>query len=582
MNTVEQNVSKLKNLVNAAGGNEKVDLLIKNARIVDTFAGDIYVSSVAVHNGIVLGFGYYEAKKIIDLSGAYLIPGFIDGHVHIESSMVTVAEFARSVLPCGTTSVVIDPHEIGNVLGLKGIKYMLASSEEAALGVYIMLPSCVPSTPLETSGFVLNSKELEELINEPRVLGLGEMMSYPAVVSGEDDTMRKIALTYETKQGRKAVDGHAPNLSGKNLNAYAVAGIKSDHECTNVQEAIDKIRAGMYIMIREGTAAKNLKNLLPAITKENSRRFIFCTDDRHLEDIASEGHIDNSVRTAIKAGISPIDAIRMASLNAAEYFRIDGLGAIAPGYYADMLVVNNLSELKIEKVFKKGMLVAENGSTITGAVKDYSGHLPSTMNVKAFSQADFALKAKGKKAKAIEVIAHEILTKTAIVDVKQENGFVIADTANDVLKISVVERHHSTGKISKGLVKGFGLKQGAIASSVSHDSHDIIVVGVNEKDMYTAAAKIVEMGGGITAALNGEILEALALPIAGLMSNENSAFVRAKVKALYAAAKKLGAAMPDPYMAMAFLSLPPLPEIRITDHGVIDAVKFAVTDIFIE
>ncbi len=575
-------IESLKSIIEAAMGDRKVDLLLKNARIVNTLSGDIHEDSVAIDGGRIAGFGEYDAKEVIDLEGAYLMPGFIDGHVHIESSMVSVAEFARAVIPCGTTSAVIDPHEIGNVLGIKGIRYMLDSSVDACLGVYVMLPSCVPSTPLETSGYTLSATELKELINDPRVLGLGEMMSYPAVIFRDEDTMKKIAMTYETAQGRKAVDGHAPNLEGKNLNAYTAAGIKSDHECTNVREAMMKIRAGMYVMIREGTAAKNLKNLLPAVNEANARRFVFCTDDRHLEDIATEGHIDNSVRTAIKAGINPVTAVRMASLNTAEYFGIKDLGAIAPGYQADMLVVRNLNTLEIEKVFKKGRLVSENGKIKEGAVKDYAGKLPLSMNVVNLSPEAFALKAGGKKARAIEVIPHEILTKTAIVQVKEKNGYVQADIENDVLKISVVERHHGTGNIAKGLVKGFGLKRGAIASSVSHDSHDIIVVGTNEKDMYTAVSEIVKNGGGITAALDGKIIESLALPVAGLMSEESGLFVRERVKALYAAAEKLGSSIPDPYMAMAFLSLPPLPEIRITDHGVIDAVKFQVTDVFIE
>lgn len=575
-------IESLKSIIEAAMGDRKVDLLLKNARIVNTLSGDIHEDSVAIDGGRIAGFGEYDAKEVIDLEGAYLMPGFIDGHVHIESSMVSVAEFARAVIPCGTTSAVIDPHEIGNVLGIKGIRYMLDSSVDACLGVYVMLPSCVPSTPLETSGYTLSATELKELINDPRVLGLGEMMSYPAVIFRDEDTMRKIAMTYETAQGRKAVDGHAPNLEGKSLNAYTAAGIKSDHECTNVREAIMKIRAGMYVMIREGTAAKNLKNLLPAVNEANARRFVFCTDDRHLEDIATEGHIDNSVRTAIKAGINPVTAVRMASLNTAEYFGIKDLGAIAPGYQADMLVVRNIDTLEIEKVFKKGRLVSENGKIKEGAVKDYAGKLPLSMNVVNLSPEAFALKAGGKKARAIEVIPHEILTKTAIVQVKEKNRYVQADIENDVLKISVVERHHGTGNIAKGLVKGFGLKRGAIASSVSHDSHDIIVVGTNEKDMYTAVSEIVKNGGGITAALDGKIIESLALPVAGLMSEESGLFVREKVKALYAAAEKLGSSIPDPYMAMAFLSLPPLPEIRITDHGVIDAVKFQVTDVFVE
>jgi len=443
-----------------------------------------------------------------------------------------------------------------------------------------MLPSCVPSTPLETSGYSLEAEDLKDLINDPRVLGMGEMMSYPAVIFGDDGTMRKIRLTECTRQGKKQIDGHAPGLEGKNLNAYTAAGIRSDHECTNVQEAVMKIRRGMSVMVREGTAAKNLDSLLPAITEANSRRFLFCTDDRHLEDIAAEGHIDNSVRKAIRYGINPVTAIRMATLNTAEYFGIKDIGAVAPGYQADLIVADSLDNLKIEMVFKKGQLVARDGKIVDGKIQDYGEKLPLSMNVRGISDESFMLKAGGNKAKAIGLVPHEIITKTVIVNVKENDGYVQADTDNDVLHISVIERHHGTGNVSKGLVKGFGLKKGAIASSVSHDSHDIVVVGTNAHDMYVAAAAIINAGGGIAAACDGEIVELLPLPIAGLMSYERGSFVREKVKSLYAAAEKLGASMPDPYMAMAFLSLPPIPEIRITDHGVIDAINFKVMDMF--
>ncbi|MBO4556444.1 MAG: adenine deaminase [Elusimicrobiales bacterium] len=570
----------LKDFICTARGEKPADILLKNAKIVNVFSGEIVEDSVAVYKGRIIGFGEYEAKETIDLKGKYLMPGFIDAHVHIESSMVSVPEFARALLPCGTTSVVADPHEIANVLGTKGIKYILDSSGEANLGVYVMLPSCVPSTPLETSGYALEAEDLKDLINDPRVLGMGEMMSYPAVIYGDKGTMGKINLTYGTKQGQKQIDGHAPGLEGKNLNAYVAAGIKSDHECTNVQEALMKIRAGMCVMIREGTAAKNLKNLLPAVNSKNSKYFLFCTDDRHLEDIASEGHINYAVGTAIKSGIDPVEAIRMSTKNTAEYFGLRNLGAIAPGYQADMIVSSSLEDIKPDMVFKKGLLVAENGKIAAGMIKDYGEKLPLSMNVKGISEESFRLKAAGGRAKVIELIPHELITKTLIADIKQENGYVVADTDKDVLHISVIERHHATGNVSKGLVKGFGLKKGAIASSVSHDSHDIVVVGTNAEDMYAAAAAIIKAGGGIAAACDGKIIECLELPIAGLMSYQKADFVREKVKSLYAAAEKLGASMPDPYMAMAFLSLPPIPEIRITDHGVIDAVNFKVMDIF--
>lgn len=577
MSELTDAVKKLKETIEISGGAKKVDLLLKNAKIINTFSGDIHKDNVAIHDGKIVGFGDYKAKEEIDLKGAYLAPGFIDGHVHIESSMVNIAEFARAVLPCGTTSAVIDPHEIANVLGLDGIKYMLSSSLNSVLGVYVMLPSCVPSTNLETSGASLDAHDLSLLLGDERVLGIGEMMSYPGVIHGDEKILEKIAIAKN-----KVIDGHAPMLSGKELYAYVAAGIKSDHECTNLEEAYAKLRAGMHIMIREGTAAKNLKSLLPAVNSDNSRKFMFCTDDRHLEDIANEGHIDNSVRTAIKMGIEPIRAIQMATINTAEYFNIKNLGAIAPGYQADLLVISDIKNLKINKVFKKGQLVANDRKIIDGAVKDYQGKVRSTVNVKWINHEDFSLKAKTNYAKVINLIPDQIVTKMTIEPVKCDGGYVSSDVEKDILKIAVIERHMASGRIGMGLVRGFGLKKGAIASSVSHDSHDIIVVGTHDGDMYAAAVQVVKMQGGIAAALNNQVLEALPLPIGGLMSDRSSEFVREKLKRLEETAKMLGSKLSDPFMAMAFLSLPPIPEIRITDFGVIDAVKFEVTDLFVK
>ncbi len=575
MMDMDSGLKKLRNNIEISGGGKRVDLLLKNARVINTFSGDIHRTHVAVHNGRVVGFGDYKAAQTIDLKGDYLSPGFIDGHVHIESSMVKIPEFARVVLAHGTTSAVIDPHEIANVLGLDGIKYMLASSEDSPLSVYVMLPSCVPATSLETAGAELTAHDLGLLLNDERVLGIGEMMNYPGVIYRDEEVMRKILIAKN-----KVIDGHAPMLKDKQLYAYVSAGIRSDHECTNVGEAREKLRAGMYIMIREGTAAKNLKNLLPLVNSENSRKFLFVTDDRHLEDIFRQGHIDYLVRTAIQLGVDPIRAIQMATINTAEYFGIKNLGAIAPGYAADLVVFSDLKKMKISRVFKSGRLVAKAGEIEPGVIKEYKGKTRGTINVRWIEHEDFALKAQGKYARVINVVPDQIVTRASIEKVKEDGGYVSSDTDKDVLKIAVIERHLASGRVALALVKGFGLKKGAIASSVSHDSHNIVVVGTHDGDMYTAAVQVVKMQGGIVAALNGQVLEALPLPVAGLMSDRSADFVREKQKRLNEIAKMLGSKLTDPFMAMSFLTLPPIPEIRITDRGLIDAVKFKVTPLF--
>ena len=573
----ETNLQDLKDTIEISGGGKRVDLLLKNAKVINTFSGDIHKTHVAVHKGKIVGFGVYTAKQTIDLKGAYLSPGFIDGHVHIESSMVKIPEFARVVLPHGTTSAVIDPHEIANVLGLDGIKYMLASSLNSVLGVYVMLPSCVPATKLETAGAELTAHDLALLLHDERVLGIGEMMNYPGVIFRDEEVLKKIAIAKNM-----IIDGHAPMLKDKQLYAYISAGIRSDHECTDVAEAREKLRAGMYIMIREGTAAKNLKGLLPLVNSENSRKFVFVTDDRHLEDIFCQGHIDYLVRTAIQLGVDPIRAIQMATINTAEYFGIKNLGAIVPGYKADMVVFDDLKKLKISKVFKDGRLVASNGLIDQRAITEYQGKTRGTVNVRWIEHEDFALKAEGKYAKVINIIPNQIVTKVSVEPVKQDGGFVSSDTEKDILKIAVIERHMASGRVALALVKGFGLKKGAIASSVSHDSHNIVVIGTHDGDMYTAAVQVVKMQGGIVAALNGQVLEALPLPVAGLMSDRSAEFVREKQKRLNEIAKMLGSKIDDPFMAMSFLTLPPIPEIRITDRGLIDAVEFKVTPLFVK
>lgn len=573
----DKKIRYLKKNIDNSLNKYKVDLLIKNARLINTFSGDIYKTDVAINEGKVIGFGNYSAKKIIDIKGMYLCPGFIDGHTHIESSMVKIPEFAKVVLPCGTTSVVIDPHEIANVLGIEGIKYMLSSSLQAMLGVYVMLPSCVPSTPLETSGASLSSHDLSILLNDERVLGIAEVMNYPGVINKDEELLTKIAIA-----GEKRVDGHAPMLNGKDLYAYINAGITSDHECSTEEEAREKLRAGMYIMIREGTAAKNLKNLIKIVNDSNSRKIMFVTDDRHLDDIEKEGHIDYMVRKAIEYGIDPLKAIQMATINTAEYFKIKNLGALVPGYQADMIVIDNLKKLNIKMVFKKGILVAENGKIINDVIPEYKEKLRGTINVRWIEYDDFAIKAESSKARIINIIPNEIITKMTVEDIKIESGYVVPDTERDILKIAVIERHMASGRIAKGLVRGFRLKKGAIASSISHDSHNIVVVGTHDGDIYQAAVGVVKMQGGICAALNGQVIESLPLPVAGLMSDRSADFVKNKIKRLRDIAKYFGSDLPDPFMTMSFLTLVPIPEIKITDKGLIDSKNFKIINLFVK
>ncbi|MFA6004401.1 MAG: adenine deaminase C-terminal domain-containing protein, partial [Elusimicrobiota bacterium] len=402
------------------------------------------------------------------------------------------------------------------------------------------------------------------------------MMDYPAVIHGSPSVLEKISIA----RGKR-IDGHAPLVRGKDLYAYVSAGIKSDHECTTVEEAREKLRAGMFIMIREGTAAKNLKALLPLVNSENSRKCLFVTDDRHLEDIFTQGHMDHLVRSAIKLGVDPIRAIQMASINTAEYFGLKDLGAVAPGYRADLIVFDDFKRLRISKVIKDGRVVAENGVLLPSAVTDYKGKVRGTVNVRWIEYEDFAIKAEARRARVIGVVPDQIVTKSLVCPVKSDGGFVVSDPARDVLKIAVIERHMASGRIAKGLVKGFGLKRGAIASSISHDSHNIVVIGVDDGDMYTAAVQVVKMQGGIVAAADGQVLEALPLPIAGLMSDRSSEFVRERLKRLISAAHALGSKLDDPYMAMSFLTLPPIPELKITDRGLIDAVDFKVVPLFV-
>jgi adenine deaminase len=567
----------LREIIQVARGKEPCDVVIKGGRIINVFSGEIYKTDIGIFDGLIVGLGKYKGKKEVDVKGKYLCPGFIDGHVHIESSMVEVREFARAVVPRGTTSVVIDPHEIANVFGLEGIQYMLRSSKFNPLNVFLMLPSCVPATDFETSGSSLKGFDLYPLLTEKWVLGIGEVMNYPGVLRLDQDLLDKITMAHE-----KRVDGHAPDLGGRDLCAYVAAGVKSDHEGTSVNEVTEKLRLGMHIMIREGSLTKNLRDLLPVITDDNITRCFFVTDDRHPKDILEEGHIDFMVRTAVEMGIKPVSAVRLATINCAQYFKLDKLGAIAPGFIADILVLESLESMKVEMVYKRGNLVAKDGQLLELEEKPPKIALRSSVNIKFLELGDFKIPADGKRVRAVQILPKEIKTKEVIVDARVEDGSAVSDPDQDIIKLLVIERHHASDNIGKGFIKGLGLKKGAIASSVSHDSHNIVVAGVNDEDMLEAVIDICRMKGGLTVVSEGEVLARLPLPVAGLMSEEPMAKVRDDVDKLEEAARQVGVMIDEPFMALSFVTLAVVPDLKLTDLGLLDVNKFKFVDVFVD
>lgn len=561
--------------IEVALGKQPVDLLLKNGSLVNVFAGCIHPASVAIHEGLVVGFGDYEAVRTVDLGGRYIAPGFIDGHLHLESSMLSIPEFARNVVPLGTTTVVADPHEIGNVLGLPGIRYMLDSSEGLPLRVFIMFPSCVPTTPFETSGASLSHKDMEQFRDHERVLGLAEMMNYPGVLFADPEVLAKIEVFKN-----KALDGHAPGLSGKELCAYIAAGIGSDHECTSLEEAREKLRTGMRIMIREGSAAKNLDALLPLLNDHDSRNCFFVTDDLEPSDILEKGHINRLVRMAVNKGIAPVKAIQMATINPATYFGLKGLGAVLPGYQADLLILEDLKEIKVAQVYRSGRLVAEGGKWMAPTEQRGLTSLPKSVNVDWNKVTDLSIPARGETVKIIQAIPGQIVTKKVVEQAPVSDGRVVADPARDILKMAVIERHRGTGAFAVALIRGFGLKRGAIAGTVAHDSHNIIVVGTNDADMLEAAREAAGMGGGLTAVDNGQVLARLPLPIAGLMSGMNIEKVRDDLESVVRAAHELGCTLENPFATLSFMALTPIPELKLTDQGLFDSLNFKFVSLF--
>jgi adenine deaminase len=565
-------------LLAVARGDEPADLLLRGGRVVNVFSGAIEEVDIAIVDGLVAGLGAgYVAREAVDLDGAYVAPGLIDAHVHIESSLCIPAQFAQAVTPRGVTTVVADPHEIANVAGLAGVRFMAQNSADLSLSVVLMASSCVPATHMETTGATLAAAELAQLLTEGAVHGLAEVMNFPGVVFGDPEVLAKV----DAFEGRPR-DGHAPALTGKQLNAYVASGIGSEHECTTVEEAREKLARGLYILIREATNAHNLHALLPLVDEHNNRRLCFCTDDRIPSDLIDQGTIDYMVREAIRYGIAPVTALRMATLNTAEWFGLHDRGAIAPGRRADLIVFDDLQDLRPRLIYANGKLAAENDA-MRAATPETSipAAVGSTVNIR-WGAVDLRVPAGGRKMRVIGSLLNQLVTEERILPVVAVNGFAVADPAQDVLKMAVIERHKGSGALGLGFIQGIGLRRGAMAGTVAHDHHNLVVIGADDASMLAAARAVAEMGGGLAVADGADIRTRLPLPVAGLMSDRPIAEVRAGYDALIAAAQALGSPLHDPFMAMSFMALEVIPKLKLTDQGLVDVEQFKIVPLFVE
>jgi adenine deaminase len=559
----------LAKLIAVARGDAPADLLIQNAKIINTFVGIIEEGNVAIYGDRIAGIGnYLKAKRTVDLKGAYLAPGLISGHAHIESSMLHPVQYAQAIVPRGTSTVVTDLHEITNVAGIAGIEFVMNWAQKLPLDMFFMAPSCVPATHMETSGATISARDIKKILKMRNVIGLGEMMNFPGVINGDKQVLDKISAAKGT-----VIDGHAPGVANKHLNAYLSAGISSDHESTATEEGREKLRRGMHLMIRDGSSAKNLDALLPLVNNRTSRRCFFVVDDRSCSDLLQEGDIDAVVRKAIQRGLDPVKAMQLATINPAEYFRIYDHGGIGPGYIANLITINDLPKLEIDMVFYKGELVAKEGDYLL-PIPRTSGEELNTIRIKSFGIEALKLTTEATSLPVIEIIPGQIVTKKRVEKVKVKDKVVLSDIEEDILKLVVVERHKATGNIGKGLVKGFGLKHGALASSIAHDSHNIVAVGTNDQDIYTAIKHIEKLQGGLAVCNNGKILADLPLPIAGLLSPEPLDAVAKKFSGVEKAALVLGTTPPAPFDLLSFIALPVIPELRLTDMGMVDVLEF--------
>ena len=553
-----------------ARGDEPADLVLTGGRVLSVFTGEFLEADVAIVGEHVAGVGPgYEGTERFDVSDLILLPGFIDGHMHLETTKLRLDQFARAALPWGTTTVVLDPHEIANVFGIDGVRALLHDADEVPLDAYVMVSSCVPASPFESSGATLTPEDIAELLRtEPRAIGLAEMMDYPAVVAGVEDAIAKVAAA-----GDRHIDGHAPGLSGRSLNAYLAAGVRSDHECTTYEEALEKRRLGMWIMIRQGSAARNLEALLPLVLEHGITNCLLCTDDREPHDLQKHGHINDVVRQAVALGCSPADAVTMATLNAARYHRLHEHGAVAPGYLADIVAVRDLVSFRPERVWKRGRLVADGGRPSPIASSSLPGWMRESMHVRELEPVDFSVVAD-RAVRVIGVDAGTIVTRALVGEPLRRDGKACADPGRDLAKLAVIERHRDTGRIGVGFAQGFGLQAGALASSHAHDAHNVVVVGMTDEDMAAAANHLRAIGGGQVVVMDGRVIADLPCPIGGLLSDLTFEEVADRARVLEEAAGELGTTLPSPFMAMSFLALSVIPQLKLTDRGLVDVDRF--------
>ena len=569
---------ELKKLILTAGGARKADTVIKNCKVVNVFSGKIVEGDIALCGDQIAGVGEYEGEVEIDAEGRYAAPGFIDSHIHIESSYLSPEELGRLLVPHGGTTIIADPHEIVNVLGIPGLDYMMNAAKNTKLDIKYMLPSCVPATPFENAGAVIDAVDMEDPILRDNILGLGEFMNFPGVVNGDDATLDKLMVA---KDAGKLIDGHSPGLTGKTLNAYCAARIRADHECDTLQDFEERLDNGMYVMLRQGSACKNLKSLLPAVTPENSRRVIFCSDDRQPKTILEEGHLDNHLRLCVEEGLDPITAIRMATLNAAECFGLDDRGAIAPGYRADIVLLDDLKDFSADKVWVAGQLTADQGKYLPEVIKEDIAPVMGSVHLKDFSAEKFKMNLSGNRVHTIEIQPGGVVTKKSVDEIQVKDGEFIFDPEQDIVKVAVVERHKMTGNVACGFLKGYGIKEGAVALSVAHDSHNIIVVGVSDEEMAFAVEALQKQSGGVVLVKDGEVIESMPMPIAGLMSDQSAEWVDGKLTALHEKAYDILGVNGDvePVMTLCFMSLAVIPELKLTDEGLFDVTKFAFINV---
>jgi len=570
-------MKELQSLIDVAAGRMPADLVLQNGRIIDVVSGQIITGDLAIHGGMIAGIGEYSGKNSIHVDGRYIAPGFIDCHLHIESSFLTPSQFARVAVPRGTTTVIADPHEIANVLGVDGIRFMHQNSLQVPFDVFFTVPSCVPATHLENAGAEITIEDITTFLDEEWIVGLGEMMNFPGVISGDETVLKKLLAA---RNSGKVIDGHAPGVSGKELCAYISAGITSDHECTLLSEAREKLDLGMFIMIREGSLARNMDELLPLVNEHTCRNIAFVSDDIHADDLLERGYIDFFLRKAVNRGIDPITAVRMITLSPSERFKLTDRGALVPGRKADIVILEDMTVFDVHTVMKEGVVIFQDGNVTFNVDTLSPSEVQNSINLKVPDEDDLKVPWYDKPARIIQIVPDQIVTEMIEETLSRSGDVAVSDKDRDIIKIAVFERHRGTGNIGIGFVRGFGLKEGAIASTVAHDSHNLVVIGANDDDMLTSLQHVIEIGGGQVVVNGGTVLSSLSLPVAGLMSERCAEDVAKSSAKNIDSAKKLGCVLDNPFMALSFLSLPVIPRLKLTDKGLVDVELFDVVSLY--